>query len=52
MTTQPRRSLDVTRAEREFTFRARTPLDEGLRATIAWYEQAQRTTGSPEAAGR
>jgi len=36
---QPRRSLDVTRAERAFGFRARTPLDEGLRRTIAWYEQ-------------
>jgi len=36
---QPRRSLDVTRAEREFGFRARTGLEEGLRATIAWYER-------------
>ena len=36
---QPRRSLDITRAEREFGFRARTPFDEGLRRTIAWYEQ-------------
>ena len=35
---QPRRSLDITRAEREFGFRARTPFDEGLRRTIAWYE--------------
>ena len=35
---QPRRSLDVTRAERELGFRARTGLEEGLRATIAWYE--------------
>jgi len=36
---QPRRSLDITRAKREFGFRARTPFDEGLRRTIAWYEQ-------------
>jgi len=35
---QPRRSLDVTRAGRELGFRARTGLEEGLRATIAWYE--------------
>jgi GDP-L-fucose synthase len=34
---QPRRSLDVTRAERELGFRARTGFEEGLRATIAWY---------------
>jgi GDP-L-fucose synthase len=34
---QPRRCLDVTRAEREFGFRARTPFDEGLRKTIDWY---------------
>jgi GDP-L-fucose synthase len=36
---QPRRCLDVSRAEREFGFRARTGLDEGLRATIDWYRQ-------------
>jgi len=36
---QPRRCLDVTKAERELGFRARTPLEEGLRKTIAWYEQ-------------
>jgi len=36
---QPRRCLDVSRAEREFGFRARTSLDEGLQATIAWYSQ-------------
>lgn len=34
---QPRRSLDVSRAEREFGFRARTPFEEGLRTTIEWY---------------
>lgn len=34
---QPRRQLDVTRAERLFGFRARTPLREGLEQTIAWY---------------
>ena len=36
---QPRRWLDVTRAARELGFRARIGLDEGLRATIAWYAQ-------------
>jgi GDP-L-fucose synthase len=34
---QPRRALDVTRAEEEFGFRAETPFDEGLRKTIEWY---------------
>ena len=34
---QPRRCLDVTRAEKEFGFRARTSLDNGLRLTIDWY---------------
>jgi GDP-L-fucose synthase len=38
---QPRRCLDVTRAEREFGFRATTPFDLGLRNTIEWY-QSQR----------
>jgi GDP-L-fucose synthase len=34
---QPRRCLDVSRAEREFGFRAATPFDAGLRKTIDWY---------------
>jgi GDP-L-fucose synthase len=34
---QPRRCLDVTRAEREFGFRATTDFDTGLEATIRWY---------------
>ncbi|MEM4655154.1 MAG: GDP-L-fucose synthase [Thermosphaera sp.] len=34
---QPRRRLDVSRAEREFGFRAKTNLEEGLRKTIDWY---------------
>ncbi len=39
---QPRRCLDVTRAEREFGFRARTPFLDGLKKTIAWYEQDRK----------
>jgi len=35
---QPRRVLDTTHAERAFGFRAATPLEEGLKRTIAWYE--------------
>ena len=34
---QPRRCLDVSRAEREFGFRAHTSLDAGLKATVDWY---------------
>jgi GDP-L-fucose synthase len=34
---QPRRCLDVSRAERELGFRAKTSLEEGLRRTIGWY---------------
>jgi GDP-L-fucose synthase len=39
---QPRRCLDVSRAEREFGFRARTDFRTGLRETIAWYEEHGR----------
>jgi GDP-L-fucose synthase len=34
---QPRRSLDTSRAERLFGFRAEVPFEEGLRRTIEWY---------------
>lgn len=34
---QPRRCLDVSRAEREFGFRAGTSFNDGLRKTIEWY---------------
>ena len=34
---QSRRLLDVSRAEKEFGFRARVSLEEGLRRTIQWY---------------
>ena len=37
---QPRRCLDVTRAERVLGFRARTTLEDGLAKTIDWYERA------------
>jgi GDP-L-fucose synthase len=41
---QPRRRLDVSRAEREFGFRATTSLDEGLRRTVDWYLATCRAT--------
>jgi GDP-L-fucose synthase len=34
---QPRRMLDVSRAEKEFGFRAKTDFREGLKRTIDWY---------------
>lgn len=36
---QPRRSLDCTKAERLFGFRATTTLRDGLRRTIDWYNE-------------
>lgn len=34
---QPRRCLDVSKAEREFGFKAKTDFREGLKRTIEWY---------------
>ena len=34
---QPRRMLDVRRAQTEFGFEAKTPFTDGLRKTINWY---------------
>ncbi|MGC4118162.1 MAG: GDP-L-fucose synthase [Myxococcales bacterium] len=36
---QPRRRLDVTRAEREFGFKAKKDFRQGIAETIAWYKQ-------------
>jgi GDP-L-fucose synthase len=36
---QPRRCLDISRAERYFGFRAATSFEEGLRRTIEWYRR-------------
>lgn len=38
---QPRRSLDTSRALERFGFKASTDFDEGLRRTIAWYENPE-----------
>jgi GDP-L-fucose synthase len=37
---QPRRMLDVSKAEKEFGFRANTNFEEGLKKTIDWYISA------------
>jgi len=41
---QPRRCLDVTKAEREFGFRATTLFEDGLRNTIDWYRASAHFT--------
>ncbi|HLK62881.1 MAG TPA: GDP-L-fucose synthase [Bryobacteraceae bacterium] len=43
---QPRRCLDISRAQREFGFRASTELREGLSETIAWYRSSRQTIGA------
>lgn len=44
---QPRRCLDVSKAEKEFGFRATVPFEAGLKRTIAWYRSLSEIT-SPE----
>ena len=43
---QPRRCLDVTRAQREFGFRAATQFEPGLRKTIDWYVSSRQPKGT------
>jgi len=40
---QPRRMLNVSRAEREVGFKAKTSLEEGLKKTIDWYLSTRKT---------
>jgi GDP-L-fucose synthase len=39
---QPRRRLDVSRARERFGFEARTPFDEGIAATVTYFENHQK----------
>jgi GDP-L-fucose synthase len=43
---QPRRSVDVSKAEQLLGFQARTPLREGIERTVAWFQRvsAQATS--------
>ena len=43
---QPRRQLDVSRAERAFGFRARTDFEAGLRRTVEWW--AEQSSSAPQ----
>jgi GDP-L-fucose synthase len=45
---QPRRRLEVSRAFEKFGFRARVPFEEGLRATIEWYENERIAGNAPK----
>src|SRR3989442_1404900 len=47
---QPRRSLDVSRAEREFGFRASTNFAAGLKSTVDWWIATQREAAVREPA--
>lgn len=42
---QPRRCLDTRRAQQAFGFRARTPFEAGLQATIEWYREQRSREG-------
>jgi GDP-L-fucose synthase len=46
---QPRRSLDISRAQQLLGFRARTHLRDGLRETIQWYREHRLRESSAEA---
>jgi GDP-L-fucose synthase len=43
---QPRRALDTSRAREAFGFVARTSFEDGLRATIEWYDGQARAAAS------
>jgi len=48
---QPKRSLDVGRAKREFGFEAQIPFREGLEQTIAWYREHCVVAGQSNGVG-
>ena len=43
---QPRRSLDTSKAEKEFGFKAKVSFEEGLKKTIDWYREFRRAAKS------
>ena len=48
---QPRRMLDVSRAEKLFGFKAKTKFRDGLKATIDWYLASRKGSRGPAANG-
>ena len=45
---QPRRALDVSRAEESFGFRAKMSFEEGLCRTVEWYQKTKGNRGIGE----
>jgi GDP-L-fucose synthase len=43
---QPRRSLDPSKAEALFGFKARTPLEAGIRSTVAWFREQRQSVAA------
>jgi GDP-L-fucose synthase len=43
---QPRRKLDVSKAEKEFGFKAKTNFEEGIRKTVNWYIKYKKNESS------
>jgi nucleoside-diphosphate-sugar epimerase len=48
---QPKRSLDVSRVQKEFGFKAKMPFRQGLKRTIEWYEKYHADTERQLTAG-
>jgi nucleoside-diphosphate-sugar epimerase len=48
---QPKRSLDVSRAQKEFGFMAKMPFREGLKRTIEWYREHSLKPAQEEGSG-
>jgi len=48
---QPKRSLDVSRAQKEFGFKAKMPFRQGLKRTIEWYEKYHSDTERQHSTG-
>ncbi len=46
---QPRRCLDTSRALAEFSWRAKTSMQDGLRRTLMWFEQQAHTAAGARA---
>jgi GDP-L-fucose synthase len=40
---QPRRMLDVSRAQKEFGFKVNTSFEDGLKKTIDWYVSTKQS---------
>lgn len=48
---QPRRVLETSLAWQQFGFRARTPFDQGLRATVDWFRERLHTGNGMSVSG-